>query len=220
MNTELTSSPGKGFIGTLSDLALLPGGYRRAGRSDATAELLGTDRKFTTRHPVTAQLLNASAGGLLGGVGGGLIGNMVSDNDPQSTAQGATIGGLGGGLIGALLTGLARRRAMRETREEAEEVLGTGRSPRRRMETNALLSALVSGVHEQGRADTLEHSNDGRHSFEGNPVMSVLDATGRIPYVGALNAPALALGSVLNTGQARQRIRGANPQLMAMVGQS
>jgi len=198
-----------------SETFLLPGAYRRAGRATGLAESLGNEVPMTVKHPRTARWLLQMLGGGLGLTAGAVVGSALGKEDDSAYDQAAK--GLGGQAIGGLLgMGAAsiydsanRRQQVKAVADKAKQDLRAGEHASPAIGQGSLLSSLVSGVHQQGRADTAEAISLGKRNFKGNPGMAAAQLLGL--------APVSAIGSILNTGEARGRIDGATPQAFRQI---
>lgn len=185
-----------------SDALALPGSDRRAGRAAGLAEGLDVDAPATVKYPSTTRLLRKL---LTTGAGVGL-GHLATKDDPENHRAGMAVGGGAGFATGMIWDALARRKALAETRTRLEQAVAEGRKARPILNSGSLLASLVSGVHQQGRADAAEHLSYGRRNFQGNPAMT---AANFIPGGGVIEAP----GSLLNYIDSARRLRNARPQV-------
>jgi hypothetical protein len=200
----------------VSDFFLMPGAQRRAGRARGLAEAFGNEADLGVQYPKTQRvILGALGAGLGAAVGGALGGSSPADASPKDRLGrelgGTSAGAFVGGAAGILLDTVLRRRAIRDTKGDALRDMREGEQATPAIGRGSRLAALVSGVHQQGRADTAEAIAHGRRSFEGNPAMTALTAAGLIPGLDLLTAIPKAVGSAANYGEARRRIAAARP---------
>lgn len=208
----------------LRELLLTPGVRREAGRVSGIGEQYGVSAGLSNRLPVTTRLLSTGAGAAVGSQLGRIIGEALgeSPNDYGYPTKGTAIGAASGAGLGNVLHALAMRRDQRRVREEVEEELPGGR--KKHLRSGNILAALVSGTHQQGRADSAEITSLGNTRFDGNPATSAAEVTGSLagPAAALLGAPALAAlaplgvvgGMAGNTGHyldARDRINRMRP---------
>lgn len=200
--------------GTVSDFLLFPSAQRRAGRARGLAESLGNDVPFHVNLPRTSRMLGALIGAGAGGAAGYGIGHQLDQKDGggvENTVNGLRIGAALGGLSSLILDTIVRRRKVLEVKEQALDSMAHGAVPTPAIGKGNALAALVSGVHQQGRADTAEAIAHGRKHFPGNPLMTALSIASMVPYVGTGAGLAQGVGSVHNYMDSRQRMDGTTP---------
>lgn len=197
-----------------SETFLLPGAYRRAGRATGLAESLGNAVPMAVKHPRTARWLLQLLGTGVGMTAGATIGHALGN---EEDAYGGATKMLGGQVLGGLLGATAasvydsanRREQVKAVKQKALQDLQAGEHASPAIGQGSLLSSLVSGVHQQGRADTAETIALGKRNFKGNPGMAASEMLGVTPLS--------IIGSILNTGEARGRIDGATPQAVRNI---
>lgn len=189
---------------TASGIFNMPGEQRRAGRARGIAESLGNEVPLAVDHPMTHMALY----GIPLSVAGGLAGRALGDKyfgiseAPLVQLAGTMLGGLGGGALAYHL----RRKAMERVKEKAVQDLAEGKVPDGNLQPGNVLASLISGVHQQGRADAAEAIRTGKTDFEGNPVMTGLAAGSYVPGVSYLTSLPHAAGSAVNFQRAKKRL--------------
>ena len=172
---------------------------------------------MSLRYPFTARNLATLAGSAIGGISGGLLGSKFRKYPDTGTtdnywAEGITGGAVAGGALGLLLQTLYRRRAERGSKERALDAVEDGEDFSSVIPQGSRLAGLVSGVHQQGRADTAEAIGMGRRRFGGtwqHPMMALTQLAGFQPGYMA--------GSAFNTIEARERLRDAKPRAIRSI---
>lgn len=200
----------------VSQALLMPGAQRRAGRAAGLAESLGNEAGMATQYPVTSRALAVAGGGALGTLAGGVLSSNLSDpnsinynNNVQcGLSYGAGLGALGGVLVDTIL----RIRQEKKIKAEALASLAGGTKPTAALDNGSPLASLVSGVHQQGRADIADTVAHGRRTAKGNPVMTALGILNRIPGGALVGAAPEMGGSLMNFGAAQARIDSAKPR--------
>jgi hypothetical protein len=197
-----------------SEALLMPGAYRTAGRAAGLAESLGNEVPMTVKHPRTTRWLLQTMGLGLGMTAGGVVGSALGKGENGMEDAKLGLGGMGlGGLLGyagsSLYDSRNRREQVKEVKEKAKQDLRAGEYASPAIGQGSLLSSLVSGVHQQGRADTAETIALGKKNFKGNPGMAASQLLGLSPLT--------MIGSILNTGEARGRINNATPQAVRQI---
>jgi len=193
--------------GFLSELLMLPNAQRDTGRLSGLAELedgLTEDQKMSVRYPATHRGISLGLGAVGGGLLGALIGNKIN---PEKTSIGAGLGAAGGGIIGAFVDTMLRRKEKKRLEDEIHSHRGVTHYP---LNTELVpgnpLAQLVSGLHQQGRADALEFIA-GKRKFDDNPHMQTMDIISKVPYVGGVMNLPLMVGQAVNFQKAQDRMR-------------
>ena len=192
--------------GFLSELLMLPNAQRDTGRLSGLAEIDGLmeDQNMSVRYPATHRGLSFGLGAIGGGLLGGLIGSKVS---PDKKNLGVGLGAAGGALIGAFVDTMRRRKEKNRIEMEIHRNRTASHFPlNSELKAGNPLAQLVSGVHQQGRADALEFVA-GKRKFEDNPNMQALDILSKIPYVGGVMNIPLMVGQSINYQKAQDRIK-------------
>ena len=227
IDSLLPDNPGVG--GALNDFLLMPGAQRRAGRASALAESLGEDAPMSVDYPTTSRMLHALVGAAAGaGLGAGasaITNGLAGDSDKHPGGDtwsptngerrmmiGTGAGGAIGSLLGALVDTASRRKSIKKIKGDSALDLAAGAAPSTALHKGNPIAGLISGVHQQGRADTAESIAFNKKKFRGNPVMTALQIAGNVPYAGVLAAPPHMVGSVANYLDARDRMAGSKPQ--------
>lgn len=196
-----------------SDLFLFPGAQRAAGRAAAVEEMAGNTPSLAISHPRTSGMLATGLGSLAGAsLGAGAIGAGALLNDghisPGSplVQYGIPAGALAGSLLGSLASTAWRRKhyaKAQKTLKDKHETLDPNK-----VRPGNVLASLVSGVHQQGRADAMEGAKTQHAVHDNNPVMTTMEALKYVPVPGMSAGAAVGttVGSVHNYLKARDRI--------------
>lgn len=206
--------------GVIRDYFMTPSSLRRAGRAAAMDEARGEDPPLSLSHPFTAATLATVPGTLVGAGLGGVLGGMIPVPEQSAETRGMQeafnqmLGAAGGATLGwagtMLLQTLYRRKKEREAKARALEAAGDN-SYSALLPKGSILGSLLSGVHQQGRADVAEAVGLGRRRFKNHfqhPYMSIAQPLGALPY---------SLGSVPNYIESRGRISNSAPRAVHAV---
>ncbi len=200
--------------GIFSQLMLLPTTQRDAGRHQGLADMAGIDSDLAVSHPATSRTLLMG----LAGAAGGYLGNQITKNKtPEERTTGTAYGVVAGALVGTFIDTMARRRAKKKLKQELLNNAENGGDLSPMLSPGNPAASLISGVHQQGRADALEGLNFGRNKFKGNPNMTVMQLAAGLPVVGPVAGLGNMIGSVGNYSESASRIANANPRTMRNV---
>ena len=189
---ELTAPANKSRItNALSKLLMMPGTYRQHGRISALQEAAGQEPGLAMSLPMTHRALAALPLAVVGTATGGMLGSGDPYNQIRGMAIGGGLGALAGTGLAAYLERLARIKAIKQL-----EGASFTHSP----EKGNILSMLVSGVHQDGRADTAEVLAGKEMKPQNTALMSGLQGTQQgLGYVAsAANAVTPPLGNSLS----------------------
>lgn len=195
--------------GFLSELLMLPNAQRDTGRLSGLAELegLSEEQNMSVRYPTTNRAISMG----LGALGGGALGALASKGaTTEKQMLGSGLGVAGGAALGAFIDTMMRRKEKKRIESEVHSNRTTTHYPfNTELKPGNPLAQLVSGVHQQGRADSLEFIT-GKRKFADNPNMQTMDILSKIPYIGGVMGIPLMAGQAVNFHKAQDRMNNIN----------
>jgi hypothetical protein len=129
--------------GLLSQIFLGPKYRRESGRVAGLAEAMGEDPSATIRYPVTSRAMNQIGGASLGSLIGAIL----------SKGKAAGLGGSVGAIAGTAKDIKDNEKEKARIVDMFNQKNDSGNLTTKEIKPGSLLASLISGVHQDGRAD-------------------------------------------------------------------
>lgn len=187
----------------IEKILMLPSDQRDSGRYAGLAEYADEPANLTVKYPNTSRALATGIGGLTGAALGALAGSKLTTN-PENTAvntlSGGAIGTTAGALIGAFIDTMLRSKEKKRLAPRLEIAPFFGENGTWNIKDPNLLASLVSGSHQQGKADAAEIAAG----------MTPEKSNMNMRNIGSVIAPSLYPAvSLYDYSEAKRRIRNA-----------
>lgn len=143
----------------LEKIMMLPADQRDSGRYAGLAEYADEPANITVKYPNTSRVIATGLGGLTGAALGALAGSKLTinpENSKANTLGGGAVGTAAGAVIGAFIDTMLRSKEKKRLAEILPMGPFYGENGTWNIKDPNVLASLVSGSHQQGKADAAE----------------------------------------------------------------